>query len=422
MGFLFVFLSIFILVSKLSYSAHGAGIANLPVRSVDTMKFSRDTARKEAKNEMFDMVIEKQISNITSLNVTHVAIDTPYDEEFVPFLKRWVRMARKYKLKVWFRGNLSGWEGWFEYPRIDTSTRINSLEKFIRQNKDLFQDGDIFTSCPECENGSIDAYDDPQRYKKFLIDEYQAIKQTFEEINIKVISNYNSMNGDIAQLVMDENTTKAMDGIVTLDHYVHSHEKFINDINNLAANSGGRIVLGEVGAPIPDIHGEMNELEQREWVAILFAKLNTLDKLEGINYWVSYGGSSALWNADGKERLVVEVIRNAYGGRKLRAKLVDRNGKDITDAEVKSLGEVYMVDSQGIFVLPYLYEGQVVEISAKGYAKMTKVILKGKPGEEIVLDFEVKNLSFINNLWDRVWKGLTYPFRALFTLLTDRQN
>lgn len=420
--FMFVLLLISIFIFYSLKPIQAAGIGSLKVRSIDTMKFSRDTARKEANNTDFDKTIEKHISQIASLNATYVAIDTPYDKEFVPFLRRWVKVARKYKLKVWFRGNLSGWEKWFDYPQINSATRFNNIKNFIEENKDLFEDGDIFTSCPECENGSIDVYQDPQAYKKFLMEEYQMVKRAFSDIGIKVIANYNSMNGDIANLIMDEATTKSMGGIVTVDHYIHSQEKLVSDLDELAEKSRGKIVLGEVGAPLADIHGDMTEVEQRNWIAELFVKLDKVESLEGINYWLSYGGSTALWDPDGRERLAAEVVRNAYAGRVVKGKLVDRKGQIITDAEIIALNETYLVDQKGVFSIPYLYEGQIMEISAKGYPAKSQVAIKENTEKEYVLDFEINDSKSQNSLWDKVLALLSYPIRTVFYLLTGKKQ
>ena len=164
----------------------------------------------------------------------------------------------------------------------------------------------------------------------------------------------------------------------------------------------------------------MTELEQRDWLAKLFVKLDKLDNLDGINYWLSYGGSTPLWDPNGKERLAAEVVRNAFGGNTLRAKLVDRKGVIITDAEVISLGETYLVDTNGVFSLPYLYEGQTLEISAKGYPKKTQITLNGKPGTQISLDFEIENSVSSKSLWVTIWRSLTYPFMVIFNLLTGK--
>ena len=123
------------------------------IKSIDTMKYSRDAAGAKLNDPTFDQTIEIQIKNIADLGATHVALGTPYDEKFIPYLSRWVAAARRNNLKVWFRGNFSGWEGWFEYPKISRDQHLAMTENFILSHPDLFRDGDIFSPCPECENG-----------------------------------------------------------------------------------------------------------------------------------------------------------------------------------------------------------------------------------------------------------------------------
>jgi len=285
------------------------------VASIDTMKYSRDIAREKLGDSSFDRVIEKQIKDIAETGATHVAVGTPYDEEFLPFLKRWVGTARKYKLKVWFRGNWSGWEHWFGYSSIDRDTHIEKTVKFILGNPDLFVDGDVFGACNECENGGPG---DPRHnrdakgHAAFLIEEYKASKTAFEKIGKKVASNYNSMNGDVANLIMDKETTKALGGIVVVDHYVASPEQLIIDIKALARKSGGKIVLGEFGAPIPDIHGKMSEEEQSEWFENFLGKLYNMEDVIGLNYWTNVGSSTELWTGSGKEKKAVRIIGKYY--------------------------------------------------------------------------------------------------------------
>ena len=78
-----------------------------PIRSIDTMKLSRDRARAELANPAFDTVITKDLQTIKEMGANYVAIGTPYDNEFLPYLTRWVTAARKVGLNVWFRGNWS---------------------------------------------------------------------------------------------------------------------------------------------------------------------------------------------------------------------------------------------------------------------------------------------------------------------------
>src|SRR3989344_5208595 len=163
------------------------------VQSIDTMKYSRDIAGEKLKDTSFDRVIEDQVDKIARTGATHIAIATPYDEEFLHFLRRWVNAARKKNLLVWFRGNFSGCEGWFGYAKINPDEHLTKTKNFIENHADLFSDGDIFTSCPECENGGPG---DPRQtrdvdgHRRFLIDEYNVAKSAFSKINKKVLPGF----------------------------------------------------------------------------------------------------------------------------------------------------------------------------------------------------------------------------------------
>jgi hypothetical protein len=218
------------------------------------MKYSRDVSREKLNDPSFDRVINQQIKQIAGTGATHVGIATPYDEEFYPILKRWVDSARLYNLKVWFRGNWSGWEGWFEYPKITREEHIKKTQDFIKKHQDIFVDGDVFSPCPECENGGPG---DPRRtgdvegHRKFIVTEYKATKDAFRRINKNVASNFNSMNGDVARVIMDKKTTKAMDGIVTIDHYVGTPKKLVSDIGQISRSSGGKNSVGRIWGTNP---------------------------------------------------------------------------------------------------------------------------------------------------------------------------
>ncbi len=285
------------------------------IQSIDTMKYSRDMARADLTNPKFATEAQKQVAAIAGTGANYVAIDTPYDAEFLPVLEVWVRAARAQGLHVWFRGNFSGWEGWFGYSHMDEQTHIDKTKQFILDHQDIFADGDIFSSCPECENGVHLNPGDTMavsNHRKFLIAEYTATKEAFSQINKKVASNYYSMNADVARAVMDQPTTQALDGIVVIDHYVASPEQYTYDISQIANLSGGQIVLGEFGAPIPDIHGSMTDAQQAEWLQRTMQVLSGVNNLVGINYWTDKGGSTAIWNTNGSPRSAVKVITQYY--------------------------------------------------------------------------------------------------------------
>ncbi|MDD2823120.1 MAG: hypothetical protein PHQ59_03480 [Candidatus Daviesbacteria bacterium] len=285
------------------------------IRSIDTVKYSRDLAREKNSSNTFDLTIEEQVKNIKQTGATHIAIGTPYDFEFLPFLKRWVNMARKYQMKVWFRGNFSGWEEWFGYQSIDRKTHLQNTEKFILENPDLFENGDIFTSCPECENGGTG---DPRKtgdvveFRSFLIDEYEISNSAFKKISKQVKAGYFSMNYDVAKLVMDPVTTNSVGGIVVIDHYVATPEQLSADAEKIALSSGGKVVLGEFGAPIPDLNGDMTEDEQAVWIDKAMKKLSETPEVIGVNYWVNVGGSAQIWDSEGNPKKAVEVIKKYY--------------------------------------------------------------------------------------------------------------
>lgn len=298
-----------------AYSAFKLKENRWQFESIDTMKYSRDLSREKLHDASFDKEIETQIKHIASTGATHVGIATPYDEEFLPILKRWVKSARDNNLKIWFRGNFSGWEGWFGYARINRDQHLNLTKKFIANNHNLFKDGDVFSSCPECENGGPG---DPRQngdvvgHRKFLIDEYNASLQEFKKIGRKVASNYSSMNFDVAKLIMNRATTKKMGGIVTIDHYVKTPQQLNSDITNIAQISGGKVILGEFGAPIPDINGAMSEVEQAEWVEEALDLLSENPNVIGLNYWINTGGSTEIWTKDGTPKAAASELSAFY--------------------------------------------------------------------------------------------------------------
>jgi hypothetical protein len=287
----------------------------ITVRSIDTAKYSRDLASQMLRDPSFDQVIYRQVSAIAQAHANYVALDTPYDDEFLPFLQRWVQAARINHLHVWFRGNFAGWEGWFGYHKINRAQHLAKVQAFIHRHPDLFQDGDLFSPCPECENGGPGdprLNGDVEGFRAFTIAEYRACQQAFQDIGKRVASNYNSMNFDVARLVMDRDTTAALQHIVVIDHYVARPAELASDIDMLAESSGGKVILGEFGAPIPDINGQMSGPQQAAWVRQAVAATVADPNVAGLNYWTSVGGSTELWDESGDARPAAGVLATSY--------------------------------------------------------------------------------------------------------------
>lgn len=388
------------------------------IQSIDTMKFSRDTAGQKLNDKSFDKEIDKEMQDIADTGATHVAIGTPYDEMFVPFLERWVRSAREHGLKVWFRGNFSGWEGWFNQPKIDREEHKRLLQAFIINHADLFEDGDIFTGCPEAENGGPG---DPRHtgdvagHRQFLIDEHQIMQTSFAQIHKYVQFDANSMNGDVAQLIMDPATTQALGGIVVIDHYVPTTQQLADDVHKIAQKSGGKIILGEFGAPIPDLHGKMTEDQQAQWIHDALDKLSTMPEVIGLNYWTNKGGSTALWDENGdKPRKAVAVMKSFYTPLVLSGVVTDAHGQAVQGAEFTSTSRSTHTEVDGSFSLPHLASETVAHINAEGLqpinillpptTKSQKVTLEGT---NPVVTQESGFGQVLTNIWLWIKNGLS---------------
>lgn len=368
-------------------------------QSIDTMKYSRDLAREKLRDPSFTPIINQQIKEIADTGATHVAIDTPYDEEFVPILKRWVAIARKYHLNVWFRGNWSGWQEWFDYPKIGREEHIKKTEAFILKHPELFEDGDVFSACPECENGGPGdprMTGDVEGHRQFLIDEYTISKKAFQKIHKDVATNYNSMNGDVAWLIMDPETTKALGGLVVIDHYVSTPEQLVKDIRDLAVRSGGKVVLGEFGAPIPDIHGDMTDDEQAAWISKALGLLIQTEDFVGMNYWTNVGSSTELWDEEGTPRKAVKEIKKIYTPTYIKITVKNEAGQTIKNATL-TVGEQTIHSEAGKFVTIHLNDTFQATIAAKDYVSQTREISQNDT--TIILKKQQEDLIFKFKKW-----------------------
>lgn len=384
------------------------------IRSIDTMKYSRDTAAAKLGDENFNQEIGTQIRNIKSTGANYVAIDTPYDERFLPFLRRWVFEARANNIHIWFRGNFSAWEGWFGVRRrMSNQEHTRQAVQFIKDHSDLFEDGDIFSSCPECENGSIG---DPRQtgkvndYRQFMISETQATTQAFADINIKVATNYWSMNLDVAKLIMDQDTAQKLGRVVVVDHYVQSPQKLIQDVDTLARQSNANVILGEFGAPIPDLNGKMTDLEQADWLKQLLNLGSKSNSLIGLNYWVSKGGSTAIWDDENNPKIAVETLTRYYNPTLTVGHIQDEFGNPIGEANVSS-AERMTTTQNGNFKI--VNDGTQLIVKKDGYQELTLTAssstLSASPSAlEITLIKKDKNLIDLVRLW--VWRHVKIAF------------
>ncbi len=371
-------LGVFLLsyVGNVSYYFAPTATKNLfEVQSIDTMKYSRDVAGQILDHpNSFKATIDKQMALIAESGATHAAIATPYDAKFLPVLKLWIASARAHNLSIWFRGNFSGWEGWFNYVKINRVTHKQLLNGFLRNNPDLFQSGDIFSPCPECENGGPGdprMKGDAAGYNAFLREEKTIADDAFalQGKNIKI---YPSMNADIARQIITPATISAFGGTILIDHYVRTAEQFAGDIRAIPKKLNADVGLGEFGAPIPDLNGWMTQTQQAKYIDSLF-KAMYLERahIPVVNYWTLSGGSTALINDDGTPRAAYFTVQNYFKAFNVYGAVYNSLGETLDGAQVSIDNTDYGTMSDGTYQIfvPRQYES--ITIRADGYAPTT---------------------------------------------------
>lgn len=384
-------------------------------QSIDTMKISRDRARKG----FLESGYLQQLKEIKNLGAQYVAIDTPYDEEFYPYLKQWVDAAHSLGLHVWFRGNFSGWEGWFNYPQ--TLTRQDHLQKtqsFILTHPDLFTNGDSFTPCPECEYGGSGnplVTGDVIGYRKFMVDEYRIMQDAFKKIHKEVYSNWFSMNPDVAKGVLDEETVLQIGNLIVLDDYVRNanelqlHLEYFNKRFPQA-----KLFLGEFGAPIPDINGSMTEEQQAHFVDSIMNTLYKNKNVIGFNYWDEFDGSSALFNPDTSKRLVTSVIAKYFNPYQIYGTVIDAFGKPIANTIVRSKesGRLTVTDENGAYSLAALSGRTTLITMNTEYAQTMKVVYNVQHDmNNVNIILQPAHPSFLYQLKVLLYKYVSFFYR-----------
>jgi hypothetical protein len=364
----FFLISILIAISFGNYFYREAGIAYAQntngnywdYRCIDTMKYSRDRAREYVNKPDVKQFISNEIALIQNAGANCVSIDTPYDEEFVKYLGMWTDEAHSRGLIVWFRGNMSGWEGWFNYPKLKTTQQHDEgINHLILKHPTLFKAGDVFTPAPEPENGILgDPRNSPENkeaFVKFLPESYNNCVESFEEIKVDVTCGFFSFNGDVARQIMTKDLLSSIGNVLVVDHYVSSPEKLVSDLKGMREQFGVPVILGEFGAPVPGINPNFNEDQQNQFISDSLKYLSQEnDLLSGINYWVLRGGSTALINDNGTERKVYTTVKNYYSPFQINGMVTDTLGNTVSNVVVSASGDADLktqTDSKGEYIL-----------------------------------------------------------------------
>lgn len=340
---------------------------------IDTMKTSRDRTREWAHRPDLPQLIDEQVSLVAATGANCIAIGTPYDPEFMPVLQTWVASARTHHLRVWFRGNFCGWEGWFGYPRtLTTAQLLNQTDQFIAANPGLFSDGDQFTAAPEAENGG------PFKpagahfitdYRAFLTAQTDRTAGAFARIGKHVGTNWASMSGGVARSILDRTTIDNLGGLVTLDHYVPAATAMTNEVDYYHDHFGAHVVVGEWGAPIPDINGPLTSDQQTNLVTQILAGLATRHNyVDGVSYWTLTGGTTGLTDDNGAVRPVYAALKRYYRPTILSGTVRDTRGHAIADATITLDGALTTTtDRFGRYIMLSPSGSTSITVSAPGY-------------------------------------------------------
>jgi len=242
-------------------------------------------------------------------------------------------------------------------------------------------------------------YADIPAHQAFLVQEYLAVKDLFKKLNKDVKANMFSMNYDIALKVMDPVTTAKLDGVVVIDHYVDTPDTLANDIVALANYSKGKIILGEWGAPIPDIHGNMSEQDQSDWVEKALGRLAYVDQLIGLSYWTNIGGTTSLWNDKIEPKKAVTVLTSYYNPKAITLKIKSDLGLDVKNVKVNLLGKIFTSANNGDILIPAFSKYVSIKIEAPKYHASTVDIAPGTKEKFITIT------STEASWWERAWSN-----------------
>jgi hypothetical protein len=350
------------------------------LRCVDTMKVSRDSARDWQDNARgLDAEIKREVAFVKKSGANCISLGTPYSREFVPFLTKWVRAARTAKLHVWFRGNIPEWEGWFGFPKFKNAQEHHRMTyDFVTSHPDLFSEGDIFTPAPEPENGALG---DPRASKEkakifneFLIKSYANCEAAFAKINIAATCGYFSTNYDVANLVLTRAVVEKIGKVVVIDHYVKNPDRFLADIDNLQNKFGAKIVIGEFGAPIPDLNGNMNENQQAAFIEKVLVNLyKKKDYVAGVNYWTLTNGTTSLFKNTTTPKKAFAVLKSYYAPTFIHGTVFDPLGDKLGNVKFETETRVFSATSSffGSYYLELPSGMQKIIIQKTGYKTIT---------------------------------------------------
>jgi hypothetical protein len=181
----------------------------------------------------------------------------------------------------------------------------------------------------------------------------------------------------------------------------------VKDIQEISEVSRGKIILGEFGVPIPDIHGQMDDKEQSEWIERALGNLTKENSLLGVNYWVSFGGTTAVFNGDGSERKAVKVLKDYFSPIVISGKVINEIGQPIEAVLIKADSRQVKTNEDGEFEIVSNPSLDEISLSAREYQEKVLKVNENNDYREIILKKEKEGTIFrVRKFFHSLVKGI----------------
>ncbi|HEX8923692.1 MAG TPA: hypothetical protein VF828_03085, partial [Patescibacteria group bacterium] len=294
-------------------------------QSVSSMKETKDKVCGQDDGTF----INNWVAKAKELGANYVAVETPYDSpscgDSLLYTKAWISAIRSAGLKVWHRHMFLGFEGIYNTTK-SKQDYLSKVAGYIKNNPDMFREGDIFTPQPEPQNGGINGltgcdqnvcmFDSIAGFNQWLRDAMDTTNTAFDSIGLggKIKVGYFGLDGFIVwgsnnpdwHGVLEDATVAKM-GNLTIDHYPELiNQTMQQGLNELTAKYPNTpIIIGEWGsAGTGDV-----ELQVQSSMGAAAATKNVV----GFNYWhLGMGGNEALINSDFTNRVQFKDVESFY--------------------------------------------------------------------------------------------------------------
>lgn len=296
------------------------------IQSVSSMKETKDRVCGQRDQAFIDRWVDKA----KELGVNYVAIETPYDSpacgNSVDYTWKWINSVRSHGLKVWHRHMPLAHEAIYDTPKAK-SDYFNLISNYIKANREMFREGDIFTPIPEPQNGGISGvsnctygicqYDNAAHFNRWLRDALDVSNTAFSEIGLggKLKIGYYGFDGFITwgsnnpdwDGIIEDITIQKM-GHLAVDHYP--------ELIGQTMKQG----LDELQAKYPDLPIIISEWGSAGAGDVQQQVLNSMGAAKrpgvvGFNYWhMGMGGNEALINEDFSNRPQYDEVQSFFKG------------------------------------------------------------------------------------------------------------